>query len=184
MRPAGKLVLGGMLAASSLSACGSSVAAVNTGPFGNGGSPGGNCIDIHRGEVLSYGFTEFRNSDPSTAVIEKVALADPHGLQILAAYEVPITGHNLYGVLTGFPPAVHVPPGVQWSRRRPADGAAIPHSPGSNVTNLVLVLKPVKRSGSAMGVDIYYRVSERQYHLRTATQILVLVGQTCPNTLP
>src|SRR5450755_4370524 len=65
----------------------------------------------------------------ATAVVEKVALADSHGLRMLAAYVVPITGHTLYGILTGFPPAAHLPPGVQWSQRQRADGATIPHSP-------------------------------------------------------
>jgi hypothetical protein len=133
--------LSALLAGALLAGCASG-AAVNTGPFGNGGSPGEECVVLHHGAVLSYGFEEFRNSSASTAVIDKVALADSHGLGMLAAYVVPITGYDLYGVLTGFPPAAHLPPGVQWSQRRRADGATIPHSRAHDVTNLVLVLKP------------------------------------------
>jgi hypothetical protein len=51
---------------------------VNTGPFGNGGSPGEECIGVPRGMVLSYGFEAFSNSGPA-AVIERASLADPHG---------------------------------------------------------------------------------------------------------
>jgi hypothetical protein len=75
--------------------------AVNTRPFGNGGTPGKECVSLPLGSVLSYGFEEFSNSGQSTAIISKVALADAHHLRILAAYIVPITGHELYGVWTG-----------------------------------------------------------------------------------
>jgi hypothetical protein len=179
VRLAGNLRGGTLLAGVLLAGCASGVA-VNTGPFGNGGSQGEECVPLPRGGVLSYGFDEFRNSSASAAVIEKVSLADPHGLRILAAYVVPITGHTLYGVLTGFPPEAHLPLGVQWSQRQRADGATIPHSLGHRVTNLILVLKPVTKIGSARGIDVYYRVSGQQYHLRTATRIVVRVGSTCP----
>jgi len=116
----------------------------------------------------------------ATAVVEKVALADSHGLRMLAAYVVPITGHTLYGILTGFPPAAHLPPGVQWSQRQRADGATIPHSPEHDATNLLLVLEPLAKIGSAKGIDVYYRVSGHQYHLRTATRILLRVASACP----
>ena len=43
--PAGCILLAG---------CGAN--AVNTGPFGNGGQPTGECVSLPLGGVLSYGF--------------------------------------------------------------------------------------------------------------------------------
>jgi hypothetical protein len=156
----------------------SSGPAVNTGPFGNGGSPGEECIGVPRGMVLSYGFEGFRNSGPA-ATIEKVDLANSHGLQVLGAYVVPITGTALYGVWFGYPPTVHIPRGVQWSQRQRADGARIPHSQGQDADNLLLVIKPTAKVGSARGVDVFYRASGQQYHLRTATRLRVKVAARC-----
>lgn len=78
--------------------------------------------------ALTFGFEAFRNSG-GTATIDKVDLADPHGIKLLAAYAVPITGGHLYGVQRGYPHG-GVPEGVQWSRRQRADGATVPHSRG------------------------------------------------------
>ena len=133
--------------------------------------------------MLAFGLEEFRNGSSSTAVIQRVALAEPHNLTMLAAYAVPITGHDLYGVLSGYPPAKHLEPGVEWSKRQWANGARIPPTKGHDVTNLVLVLRPVGAKGSAKGVDVHYEVAGQQYLLRTATQILVLSGRECPANL-
>jgi hypothetical protein len=93
---------------------------------------------------------------------------------------VPITGDDLYGVLDGYPPAEHLDPGVHWAERQRANGARIPRSPGNDVTNLVLVLKPTASLGSAQGVDIFYGESGQQYHMRTATRVVISVGAQCP----
>ena len=95
-----------LLAAAFLAGC-SSGPAMNTGPFGNGGSPGEECIEVPAGKVLSYGFEAFSNSGPA-ATIERAGLADPHGLRVLAAYAVPITGTDLYGVWFGYPPTARI----------------------------------------------------------------------------
>jgi hypothetical protein len=155
----------------------SSANAVNTGPFGGGGEPGSLCVPVGRGGVLSYGFDAFSNTG-RTATIERVALTDPHGLRMLAAYVVPITGHTLYGVLTGYPPARGLPADVHWDRRQPANGAVIPHSRGTQY-NLVLVLKPAGTKGTARSVDVFYRAAGQEYHLQTTTRIEVLAGRAC-----
>jgi hypothetical protein len=160
-----------------LAAC-SSANAVNTGPFGGGGDPGSLCVPVGRNGVLSYGLDAFTNSG-GTATIERVALTDPHGLRIVAAYVVPVTGNTLYGVLSGYPPARGLPPGVLWDRRQRANGAVIPRSRGTQY-NLVLVLKPAATKGTARSVDVFYRAAGQEYHLRTTTRIEVLAGPACP----
>ncbi len=179
-RPARILLAGTLLAAGVLLAGCASDPAVNAGPFGNGGIYGEECASVPPGKVLSYGFDEFRNSGSGTATIDKVALADSRGIRILAAYVVPITGHELYGVLFGYPPAAHLPQGVQWAQRQRADGATVPRSRGSHdVTNLVLVLRPTAKTGWARGIDVYYRESGQQYHLLTATRIRLKTTSKC-----
>jgi hypothetical protein len=51
--------------------------AVNTGPFGNGGTAGVECAELSPGNVLTFGFEEFKNSGSASATISKVALAEP-----------------------------------------------------------------------------------------------------------
>jgi hypothetical protein len=152
--------------------------AVNTGPFRGGGDPGEECASIPPGGVLGYGFEEFRNGGSATATIDKVALTDPRGLRIVAAYVVPVSGHILYGVQPGWPPA-YIPPGFHWPQREKAVGARIPPSPGHDVINLLLVLKPTGRVGTARSVDVYYRASGQDYHLRTVTSIRVIAARSC-----
>jgi hypothetical protein len=166
-----------VLAAVSLAGC-SSGNAVNTGPFGNGGGTGSVCSPVPPGGVLSFGFEEFQNSG-STATISKVNLADPHNLIMRAAYAVPIVGHDLYGVVHGWPPESKIPNGVQWANRQNADGATILHSRGSDLTNLVLVLQPTQKAGTAKGVNVYYKAAGQQYHLQTAFAIRVVTGKSC-----
>jgi hypothetical protein len=136
------------------------------------------CEPVRHGGVLSYGFEAFTNTG-DTATIERVALTDPHGLRMLAAYAVPVTGSTLYGVLDGYPPAHYIPPGVHWAQRQRADGAIIPHS-GRTQINLVLVLKPTGAKGTAQAVDVFYQAAGQHYHLQTNTSIEVLVAPSCP----
>ena len=130
-----------------------------------------------RGGVLSYGLDAFTNTR-GTAAIERVALTDPHGLRLLGAYVVPVTGNTLYGVLSGYPPARDLRAGVQWARRQRANGAVIRHSHGTQY-NLVLVLKPAGTKGTARSVDVFYRSAGQEYHLQTTTSIKVLAGPAC-----
>ena len=103
--------------------------AINTGPFSPGPTSSDRnalCTPVRPGGVLTLGMDAFPNTGGSPATIERVALTDPHNLQIIAAYAVPLTGTNLYGVLDGAPPARHLPAGVQWAQRQRADGASSP----------------------------------------------------------
>jgi hypothetical protein len=162
-----------------IAAC-SGANAINTGPFNGGGSSGDRnalCTLVHRDGVLSYGLDVFTNSG-GPATIERVALTDPHNLQMIAAYAVPLTGNQAYGVLDGAPPERHLPAGVHWAQRQRAGGAVIP--PGAQI-NLVLVLKPAGTKGTARSVDVFYRSAGQQYHFQTVTSIEVLVAKSCPS---
>jgi len=166
-----------------LAGCSSGVI-FNSGPLGGQGSTGINCAPVNgRGGVVSYGTIEFANSSASPVVITKVSLADPRGLRMLAAYVVPVTGDTISGFVQGYPSAKTMPPGEQWALRQRADGAAIKHSRGHDVTNLIAVLKPTRNPGWARGINIYYHSSGGQrYLLRQGLQILVGVNR-CPNDM-
>lgn len=139
---------------------------------------GGECIPVPPGGVVSYGFEVLRNTGHAVAAITKVGLARSSGLRIIQAWLVPIRGRSLYGVLDGYPPYPHLPPGVDWARRQNADGAIISQSRGHQVTNIVLVLKPTERVGSAAGVQVYYSEYGRKYYLQT--HISIRVARSCP----
>jgi hypothetical protein len=184
MRRMPRICLAGIvLTASFLAGCAGAVGNENNkGPFGNGGDPGELCTVATPGGVASYGTEEFSNSGPATAVIQKVSLSDPHNLRMLAAYVVPITGNDLYGIWRGFPSAIaEHQPGVQWSERQWADGARVSHSRGHVVTNLVIVLKPVGKTGTAKGIEVHYRESSQQYVLRTSEGIEIVTSLRCPS---
>jgi hypothetical protein len=165
------------LAALGLAGC-SSAHAINTGPFGDGYSPGANCGVVSPGGVASYGVEELRNIGADTAVVERVSLTDPHHLIIKAAWVVPLNGPNAYGFQRGWPPKV-LDPGVEWSRRQRAVGARVPRAHGQHSANLVLVLKPVGRDGRARAVDVFYRESGQHYHLRYNTSVELKVAKSC-----
>jgi hypothetical protein len=175
---AGSCVAGSLLAICVLAGC-SSAGFATGGPLSDDGSPGVECSPVPVGGVLSDGLEALTNTGHSVAVVSKVSLADGHRLRILAAYFVPITGHDLYGVRAGFPPPRHLDPGVLWSKRQRADGARIPHTSGEHVTNLVVVVKPATSGGRAAGIDVYYTASGNEYLLQTATGLHVVVGRPC-----
>lgn len=147
------------------------------GPFGNGGTSGSLCTPVPRGSVLSDGFEALENHGSSAARITGVTLAAPHhGLTVLAAYVIPVTGDTLYGARSGYPQAGQMPPGEDWPDRHRAAGAQVP---AGQVANLLLVLRPAASGGTARGIDVYYEAGGRQYLLRTATSLQVVIGPSC-----
>ena len=168
-------VLAGITAAMLLTACGAGVP--TDGPFGNGGTPSAECAPVPHGGVLSSGFEALENHSSAAARITSVTLAGPqHGLTVLAAYVIPVTGHDLYGVRDGYPQADQMPAGEDWPHRQPAVGADVP---AMKVANLLLVLRPAKAGGTAAGIDVSYSSSGRQYLLQTATSLKIVVGPSC-----
>ena len=174
-KPAAGLAAGLLIGAMLLAGCGAGLP--TDGPFGNGGTPGSECTVVPRGGVLSYGFEALENHGAAAARITSVTLAAPHhGLSVLAAYVIPVTGHDLYGVRDGYPQAAQMPPGEDWPDRQDAAGAQVP---AMKVANLLLVLRPANSGGTAAGVDVYYEASGRRYLLQTATSLRVVIGPSC-----
>jgi len=168
-------VLAGITTAMLLTGCGAGVP--TDGPFGNGGTPSAECAPVPRGGVLSFGFEALENHGSAAAQITNVTLAEPHhGLTVLAAYVIPVTGHDLYGVRDGYPQANQMPPGEDWPHRQPAVGAYVA---AMKVANLLLVLRPANAGGTAAGIDVSYSSGGRQYLLQTATSLRVVVGPSC-----
>ena len=152
----------------------------NSGPLGGQGSTGINCAPTTGwGGVVSYGTIEFANTSASPVLITKVSLADPHGLRMLAAYVVPVTGTYISGFVQGYPPGKLMPSDEHWAQCQRADGATIKHSRGRGVTNLIAVLKPTRNPGWARGINIYYHSGGQRYLLRQGLQILVGINR-CP----
>lgn len=144
------------------------------------GSPGEQCTPAPRGGVLSYGFEVMTNTGEAAVTVSKVSLVDPRGLRIVAAYFVPISGNDLYGVRSGFPPAAHLDPGVLWSQRQRASGARIPHTPAGHYINLLAVIKPADSGGTAKSLEVDYTASGQQYRVTTPTALQVVINRQCP----
>lgn len=168
--------------AAALLLAGCSGGVLDNGPLGNGGDPGGLCVPVRVGGVFTYGITTFTNTGSSVAVVDNVALADPDGAQLVAAYVVPITGNDIYGVRFGFPPDRNLPAGVDWARHTRADGARIPPSPAFfKFENLLVVVKSLEPMATATGIDVYYREAGQRYHFRSPIVFLLTTGSCAGN---
>jgi hypothetical protein len=166
-----------------ISSCGADPA-VNSGPLGDGGNPGGICVPIRPGQVESWGITELVNTGRSNAVVETTRLDNARHLRIVDAYVVPITGSQEYGSWFGYPPAPHQR-GVEWTRHTRAKGARVLPHIGSKDADLLIVLQPAGPVAEALGITVLYREGGTQYELRTRYRFVLLVGKkTCPASWP
>jgi hypothetical protein len=168
--------------AAALSACG---AASGSGPLWH---PSGDvqCVPAVGHQVLTDGLEALQNRAMTTAVIDKVAFADPDGLRFIRAYVVPDSG-SLYGVLYGYPPAGAAEfdlTGFHWNRRQDAAGARLPHDETMNLLLVFRMLAGAAR-GTAAGIDIWYHAGgsyehvqpTTYYRFRTYTALVVLVNR-------
>jgi hypothetical protein len=169
------------LAAVALAGCGSANA---IGPLGGSEAGGNVCMQAVKTGVLTDGWPFVQNTSPTPAVIDKVDLANPHGMKLITAWAVPVTGHDAYGAQPGYPPGKLQLPGFQWPQRRPAAGAVVPaHQTGLKETDLLFVVALLAKSSSATGVDIWYHVGSKRYHIRTVFGLKVLASAagSCPS---
>jgi hypothetical protein len=158
-------------AAAVLASCSSSLPA---GPLAGPRTPGTECTPARGAKVMTDGFDAVRNTGKATAVIEKVAMADPKGLRLLHAYAVRTEG-IWYGVQAGYPPGHVRLPGWHWDTRQNADGARVPPATGKHdYWNLLLVVAPEAARSTYAGIDIWYRVGDNHYHWRTVAGLLLL----------
>jgi len=178
------LTVGGLAAALALLLAGCGGGPSMNGPFGDSpsGSVGVTCSWVPRGMVGTFGMLSFSNSG-GLARIEKVTLVDPHDLQVVAEWVVRITGHNLIGVLGGYPPIGakgqgpgFLAPGIQWASRQRADGATVQHTPYPDAINLVLVLRATGVKGTAKTVYVDYDSGDTKYRLDLAVGIELFNG--------
>jgi hypothetical protein len=157
-----------------LAGCGSGLNTTD-GPFGRSATHAGDfgeCLGLPRGSVATFGATSFSNSGAGQEKIEKVTLVGPHDLRLLTAWVVPVTGTTLIGDFGGYPPNgmkgysfPSLPPGWQWEQRQRADGAVIPHTPGHDAINLLLVVKASGAEGTMKDVYVYYESGSTHYRL-------------------
>jgi hypothetical protein len=175
----GPIRIGGLAAGLALlltAGCSSGISA--DGPFGKSVSGGGSeCIPVPRNGVGTFATVALGNSS-GPARITSVTLVGAHHLKIVAAWVIPIRGLGLMGVFSGYPagPPAAQAPGIQWARRRRADGALIPHLPGQAVYNLVLVLRPSGAQGTASSEDVNYQSGGTQYLLNLGIGIQLING--------
>ncbi len=157
--------------------------AVDTGPLGKGSDPGGICGFLHPGEVFSYGETFLQNTGGSDAVITKVDLVHARNLRLVASYVVPIKANWDMGAGGGFP--LPPEPGIEWSQRAIAVGAAIPPpAHGVRHYDLLTVLKPTGPLARAEGIDVFYQEAGTRYHMQTDYRFVLFVGKQCPDNWP
>ncbi len=109
-----------------------------------------------------------------------MSLTDPRSLAITAAWVVPISGTSLYGFLPGEPKLAWMSRGFLWAKRMRADGARVqPARNQHDVTNLVLVLKPLAQTGKASAIDVYYTESGQQYQQRYNSAVKLTSARFC-----
>jgi hypothetical protein len=148
------------------------------GPFGGSGPNSGTiCAWTNPGGVVHDSSDEFPNTG-NTATIDKVALVDPQHLRVVAAWVVPTDG-PLGDTGLGYPPASGYAPGFRWEQRQRIPGATVRHTSGQDVINLVIVIKPSGKLGTATAVNLYYQSAGTHYLLHIPYGYKIWVGRTC-----
>jgi hypothetical protein len=175
---------GGLAAALVLLLAGCSSTGPKTdGPFGRSAyGLGTQCFPVPRNDVGTLAALTFGNNG-GPARISRVTLVGSRHLRIVEAWVVPIKGHDLLGIFAGYPPsgidgkAGPPAPGVQWAHRQRIYGAIVPHIPSKETINLVLVLKPSGRKGTAKSERVYYHSGGTNYVLNLGVGIQIINGQ-------
>jgi len=122
------------------------------------------CGPTDRSGVATVGDIAFHNSGQQEATITAVTLRGPHLMSLLASYTVPVTHQVLVGTGPGVPTGEGFDRLSNWSARRPAVGTVV--KPGTQVTNLVLVLQSHATVSSSAGVDMSYTSGGASYAIR------------------
>lgn len=175
-----RVAAGALSLAAALAGCGDPSS--GDGPLGPVEADGYVCITQIDHGVVTNGNPYVQNSSATPATIDKVGLANSHGLQLLGTVAV-LTSNVLYGAEPGYPNDHLNIPGFQWAKRRNAIGTVVRYSKAGTgiVTDLLFVLRLTASGGHATGVDIWYHVGSQHYHLRTVFGIYVA---KCPGGSP
>ncbi|MGW2518068.1 hypothetical protein ACWC09_13820 [Streptomyces sp. NPDC001617] len=137
------------------------------GPDYSDAGSGNVCLPAKQGATLTFGGDELHNYGKDKAVVDGVALAEPHGLRFTDAVLVPATT-SLIGYDTHYPPSKFSldSVGAGWKHRRPAVGATLaPQSATSKAThNLVVAILVTGTSRVRMkGITVDYHVGGKKY---------------------
>jgi len=152
------------------------------GPFHGEGSTIAEtvCDWTSPGGVVYDGFDAFQNLG-RTATISRAELAQSRDLRLVAAWVVPIAGTPLVGVGQGYPSAsglATTAPGTQWQRRQRVPGAVVGHTRGHDLFNLVLVVKPSGKVGTAKEINLYYATGGTHYLMHLPHGLKIWVGRS------
>ena len=127
--------------------------------------------------VVTDGWPNVRNSTHTVAVIDKVALVNPHHLKVITTWAIPITGTTLYGAEPGYPPGTLNLPGFQWGERHTAVGATVRYtSQVTRVTNLLFVIRLLGERGYATGWRVWYHIGNQRYLHSSPFGLVVMNG--------
>ena len=165
--------------AAAVAACGGD-AGTAVGPFGKGGTAGAHCTIAQRPrQVVTNGDQLIQNSGPRATILG-LSLAKDHGIELLRAWIVRITGDTLYGNWLGWPVNRPQLRGVHWDTRQAAVGASIARTSGPHGYNIVLAIRlaPGRREGWARGITVHYRSGSRDFTLLTATRIAIATSSS------
>ena len=163
-------------AAALLAACSST----GTGPLGDGGTPGEQCMGFPQGRPVTTGIYDLRNTGTAAVTIQSVTLPGAHGLRKTKAWLVPI-GHtpgqanNGGGILVGagwpYPPSFTALVRSVWAKRRPAVGATI--KPGQDLNLVFGLTRTTAKAGKSDGPAIWYTASGSSYTVNEKTSLVV-----------
>ena len=175
-----RVTLGGLACGLALltTSCSGSGRLDTDGPFGSGGTNSGTlCGPIPPGAVSHDSFDAFRNAG-GLARISKVTLVGARHLRLVAAWVVPTSG-PLGDSGTGYPRASEFQPGFHWAQRQSIPGAIVRHTHGSDLINLVIVMKPTAKIGTATAVNLYYKSAGTRYLIHFPIGYKIPVGGHC-----
>ncbi len=176
-----RITLGGLACALALlfaAACSAAGKLSANGPFGSGGTNSGRlCEQIPPGGVLHDSFDAFSNAG-GTARISKVTLVGARHLRLVAAWAVPTSG-PLGDSGPGYPSPSGYQPGFHWGKRQSIPGAIVRHTRGHDLINLVIVVKPTAKVGTATAVNLYYKSAGTHYVIHFPIGYRIQVGSRC-----
>ncbi|MDV9170816.1 hypothetical protein R6V09_11820 [Streptomyces sp. W16] len=154
------------------------------GPDYSDAGSGSVCLPAKPGATLTFGGDELHNYGKNKVVVDRVRLAEPHGLHLTDAVIVPATTSTI-GYDTHYPPSKFNVDSVGsgWQHRRPAAGATLaPQATTSKAThNLVVAIHVTGTSRVRMsGVTADYHVGGKKYRWHNVMGLSVETGKkTC-----
>jgi hypothetical protein len=169
--------LGAPLAAAALLAACSS-GPDPSGPLGNGGGAGQQCIPGREGRrPVTMGIFALENSSSSPVKVQDVTLPHARGLRMTKPWLIPVYHppgqFDLVGVAYTYPPVTW----PTWRYHRPADGATIA---GHKTANLVFgLIRTTSRSGTSAGPAITYSSGGSSYVLGEQVSLVVVPAWRC-----